>query len=214
MAKNAFAAIDGTLIVTTNRQYYTNTGGSTKTIVNGVLRNNGGTIFSEESMLEFRDGSIYEHAMNQGDIPAATWQINSNCNIEGVVSKAPGGMNQLFGNYKWDCPLQTGGVSLGTAIPASIRGNLVITKTGAAADPAIYIEFPDQVDIGGSLLIIGGACTVKGTTSTVGLSGDFIMAGGSLKANATSAANGIININFKGNSRQSFSKSGGSYRKE
>jgi hypothetical protein len=147
--------------------------------------------------------------MDQGSIPAASWDINSNCNIEGVVSKAPAGINQLFGNYKWNCPLQTGGASLGAAIPASIRGNLVITQTGAAADPASYIQFPDKVDIDGSLLIIGGACSVKGTISTLGLAGDFIMTGGSLKANATSASNGIININFKGNNRQSFSKSGG-----
>jgi len=209
LAKNAVAAVDGTLIITTNRQYFTNAGGATKTIVTGVLRNNGGRILSDESMLEFRDGSIYEHAMDQGDIPAATWEINSNCNIEGVISKAPAGLDQLFGNYKWNCPLQKGGVSLGIAIPANIRGNLVISKTGAAADPATYVQFPDQVNIDGSLLILEGTCSVKGTTATIGLAGDFIMTGGILKASATSAANGIININFKGNSRQSFSKSGG-----
>lgn len=209
LAKSAFAAIDGTLIVATNRQYYTNADRSAKTIVTGVIRNNGGTIFSGESMLEFKEGSTYEHAMDHGEIPLATWDIHSNCIIEGVVTKAPAGITQFFGNYKWNCPLQTGGASLGTAIPATVRGNLVIAKTGAATDPAAYIQFPDKVNIDGSILIVGGTCSVKGTTSTVDLSGDFIMTGGMLKANATSTANGIININFKGNSRQSFSKSGG-----
>jgi hypothetical protein len=209
LAKNAFAAIDGTLIVAANRQYYTNAGGETKTIVNGVLRNNGGNIFSAESMLAFNDGSIYEHASDQGTIPAATWSKNSNCNIEGIVSKAPGGINQIFGNYKWDCPHQTGGVLLGNAIPSDIMGNLVINKTGTVADPAIYILLTEKVKIEGSFVINGGTCIVKGTTSTVDIDGDFIMTGGSLKATATSAANGIININFNGSTRQAFSKSGG-----
>ena len=209
LAKNALAAVDGTLIVATNRQYYTNAGGDTKTIVNGVIRNNGGTILSAESMLEFKDGSIYEHASDQGVIPAATWSKNSNCNIEGIVSKAPGGINQIFGNYKWDCPNQSGGALLGNAIPSDISGNLVINKTSAVADPAIYLQLPAKVKIDGSFLITGGICIAKGTTSTVDLAGDFIMTAGSLKAIATSAGNGIININFKGSSKQAFSKSGG-----
>jgi len=73
LAKNSFAAVDGTLIVATNRQYITNAGGTTKTIVSGAIRNNGGTIVSGENMLEFTDGGIYEHAMNDGAVPAATW---------------------------------------------------------------------------------------------------------------------------------------------
>ncbi|MEP7373058.1 MAG: T9SS type A sorting domain-containing protein [Chitinophagaceae bacterium] len=209
LAKNAFAAIDGTLIVATNRQYYTNAGGETKTIVNGILRNNGGIIQSAESMLEFTDGSIYQHASDQGTIPAATWSKNSNCNIEGIVSKAPGGLNQIFGNYKWDCVYQTGGASLGNAVPSDIRGNLVINKTGAANDPAAFIQFPEKINIEGSLVINGGTSMVKGTISTIDLAGDFAMTGGDLKASATSAGNGIIDINFKGNTRQAFSKSGG-----
>ena len=209
LTKNAFAAVDGTLIVAANRRYYTNAGGDTKTIVNGVVRNNGGTIFSAESMLEFNDGSIYEHASDQGAIPAATWSKNSNCNIEGIVSKAPAGIKQIFGNYKWDCPHQTGGVLLGNAIPSDIRGNLVINRTSDVADPAVYVQLPGNVRIEGNFLINGGTCTVKGTTSTVDLDGDFIMTGGNLKASATSAGNGIININFKGSSKQFFSKSGG-----
>jgi len=209
LAKNALAAIDGTLIIATNRQYYTNAGGDTKTIVNGVLRNNGGTILSAESMLEFNDGSIYEHSSDQGTIPAATWSKNSNCNIEGIVTKAPGGIDQIFGNYKWDCPHQTGGILLGNGIPSAIRGNLVIGKTGGASDPAIYIQLPDKVEVEGSFVLNGGTCIVKGATSTIDLGGDFVMTGGSLNATATSAGNGIININFIGGVKQAFSKSGG-----
>ncbi len=208
LAKNAVAAIDGVLIVTSNSQYHTNSEGTTKTIVSGILRNNGGTVLSAASMLEFKNGSTYEHAGDHGTIPAATWEKNSNCNIEGIVSLAPAGTNQVFGNYTWDCPHQTGGALLGNAIPSEIMGNLVINKTGTVGDPGIYLPLPDKLKIDGSFVLNGGTCLVKGITSTVDMAGDFIMTGGNLKAKAA-ALNGIINFNFKGTATQKISKTGG-----
>jgi len=212
LTKSAFAAIDGTLIVTSNSQYQTNAEATTKTIVNGIIRNNGGTVLSSASVLEFKDGSTYEHSVDHGTIPAATWGKNSNCNIQGVISTAPDGINQVFGNYKWDCPHQTGGALLGNAIPSEIRGNLVINKTGTASDPSIYLRLPDKVRIDGSFMMNGGTCMVKGTSSALDLAGDFIMTGGNLKA-ATAAINSVININFKGSTIQAIAKTGGAIEK-
>jgi hypothetical protein len=208
LAKNNLAAIDGVLIVTTNRKYITNTSGSTKTTVRGVVRNSGGVIESETSTLEFEEGSVYEHAMDKGVIPAATWNKNSNCNIEGVVSNAPGGIEQVFGNYMWNCQNQKSGILSGKVLPEDIKGNLIINNIGSATDLNHFIQLPDKIDIEGNFVLNNGTLLTQGTTSTIVLKGDFIMTGGIIKAIAATA-NSIININFSGNSGQSFSKSGG-----
>ncbi|HZI54078.1 MAG TPA: T9SS type A sorting domain-containing protein [Chitinophagaceae bacterium] len=212
LALNSIAVIDGTVNIATNRQYITNVGGTTKTIVNGTIRNNGGTILSGENMLEFTDGSIYEHAMNDGAIPLATWSKNSNCNITGVVTSAPAGLNQSFGNYKWDCPQQRGAILSANAIPSVIAGSLVINSMSAVTDPAIYLQFPEKIKIDGNFILNGGTCVSRGTATSIEIAGNFIMSGGSIKAVAT-ASNGAININFNGTSNQIFSKSGGTIEK-
>ncbi len=208
LANNTRAAVDGTLIVATNRNYYTNSGGATKTIVNGVLRNNGGNILSAVHQLEFNNSSIYEHACDKGTIPAATWDKNSTCSITGIVTKAPDGIDQVFGNYKWDCPHQVVGEALGTAIPEVIKGTLLIDKTGNGVDPAVYLLFPATVVIEGTFLLNSGTCSVKGANITFDVAGDFIINGGILKTNAATA-NAGININFTGNKKQLFIKKGG-----
>ena len=212
LAKNSFAAIDGTLIVATNRQYITNAEGTTKTVVNGRIKNNGGTIVSGDDKLEFTDGSTFEHAMNDGEIPTATWSKYSNCNITGVVTSAPTGLNQSFGNYIWDCPQQTSAISSVNAIPSVITGSLVINSMSAVTNPAIYLQLPEKVEIGGSLILNGGTCVSRGITASIELAGSFIMTGGSIKA-ITTTSNGTIHINFRGIANQIFSKSGGTIEK-
>ena len=211
LASNATAAVDGTLIVNTNRNYYTNAGETTKTIVNGVIRNNGGNIISAASMLEFTNGSVYEHACDKGTIPAATWDRNSTCSIEGIVANAPEGLDQVFGNYKWDCLHQAVGDAFGTVIPSEIKGDLVINKTGAGNDPSVYLPFPGEIKIGGAFLLNSGICTIKAANATIDIGGDFIINGGSLQTNIASV-NAGININFKGTAKQVFSKKAGTIR--
>lgn len=207
LANNSRAAIDGTLIVTSSCNYHTDASGTTKTIVNGTIRNSG-KIVAAVSMLEFKNGSKYEHARDQGTIPTAIWDKNATCSIEGVITKAPGGLDQVFGNYVWECELQTGGASLGNSIPSDITGNLVVNKTGTQSDPGVYLLLPDKVKIDGSFILNAGTCAVKAANAAIELAGDLIMNGGNLKTN-TSNEIGSININFKGNSTQVVSKTGG-----
>lgn len=208
LANNAKAVVDGTLIVTISRNYYTNAGETTKTIVNGIIRNEGGSIVSVNSMLEFNDGAMYEHASDNGTIPAAVWSENATCSIEGIITKAPQGLDQVFGNYKWNCPLQTGGAFLGNAIPDHIKGDLIIDKTGI--DPSAYLSFPGKMKIDGDFILNAGTCVGKEVNTIIELAGGFIMKAGSLKANA--ASNAAINIHFKGIEKQVFSKTGGAVK--
>ncbi len=211
LADNSTALIDGTLLVTTNRYYYTNTGETTSTIVNGTIRNNGGTIVSLAHMLQFKNESVYEHARDKGIIPAATWDKNSTCSIEGVVTTAPTGLNQVFGNYKWNCPNQASGISLGNAIPANINGDLLINKIGESSDRSISIQFPEEVNVGRNFILNEGSCIAKGIV-TINIAGNFSMKDGILKANATTE-NAVFNINFNGVGKQIFSKTGGQFEK-
>lgn len=203
LADNSRAAIDGTLIVTTNRAYYTNRGETTKTTVNGTIQNNGGEILSTDSRLEFTSGALYEHVRDKGTIPAAAWDKKSTCSIEGVITKAPDGINQVLGNYKWDCPYQSGGDLLGNSIPSEVRGDLIINKMGAGTDPAVYLKIRHNIKIGGDFILNAGTCIVTEGNTTIDLAGDLIIKGGSLKANAA------LNINFNGTAKQLLSKTGG-----
>ena len=208
LADNSRAAIDGTLIVTTNRVYYTNAGETTRTTVNGAIQNNGGDIVSSASMLEFRSGALYEHVRDKGTVPAATWDKNSTCSIEGVITKAPDGINQVFGNYKWDCSHQTGGDLLGNSIPSEVKGDLIINKTGAGTDPAVYLKIAGNIKIGGAFILNAGTCTATEGNTMIDLAGDLIIKGGSLKTN-TITGNEALSINFNGTAKQLLSKTGG-----
>src|SRR4030095_50016 len=180
LIENSFAAIDGVLIVATNRQYITNAGGLTRTAVSGSIINNGGKIVSEKTKLEFTDGSIYQHAMNGGAIPTATWAKNSTCNITGIVTNVPAGQDQVFGNYKWDCPNQTVAITGVNSLPSVITGNLVINSVGAGTDQTVYLQLPEKVSVGANFLLQSGACVSKGATASIDLAGSFIMSGGSI----------------------------------
>ena len=208
LANNSRAVVDGTLIVTTGRNYYTNAGETTKTVVNGTILNNGGTIVSAAPMLEFANGSWYKHMRDKGTIPAAAWDKNSTCSVEGIVANAPDGINQVFGNYKWDCPHQTGGDLLGNSLPAEVKGNLVINKMGNGTNPAVYLKSPANIKIGGAFILNAGIYKVSGASATMDLAGDLIITGGIIKANS-GIGNGALTINFNGTTKQVLSKTGG-----
>ncbi len=207
LMENSFAAIDGALTVANNRQFITNASGATRTTVTGAIMNNGGKIISESTTLEFAGGSMYQHAMNGGVIPTATWAQSSTCNITGITTTIPAGQNQVFGNFKWDCPNQIVAISGANSFPSLISGNLVINNIGSGNE-AVYLQLPEKLSVGSNFILQSGVCVSKGTTASIDLAGSFIMSGGSIKAIATSA-NAIVQINFNGTTNQIFSKSGG-----
>jgi hypothetical protein len=212
LAENSFAAVDGTLLISSDRTYLANAM-SSRTIVKGMLVNKGGSILSTPATLEMGDGATYEHAMDKGMIPLATWHANSNCEVSGTISNAPTGLNQLFGNYIWNCRLQAAGALAGNALPDIVKGDLVVRNVGVPGDASVYIAFPGKMDISGTFLLENGVCLNKGTNATINIAGDFVMTGGLIKAVAGSSGSSI-NINFAGNRRQSFQKTGGNIEKQ
>ncbi|MCS7018149.1 MAG: LamG-like jellyroll fold domain-containing protein [Cytophagales bacterium] len=80
-----------------------------KLIVNNTLRNSGGTVNGSLTGLEFSNvaSATYEHQIDGGNIPTATWGMLSNCIVTGASFFMPGGWaGQQFGNLIWNCSNQ------------------------------------------------------------------------------------------------------------
>ena len=80
----------------------------------GVLAN-AGTI-TTTGTLTFESGGTYQHnfTTTAGTIPTATWNPGSTCQVLGYTTDttAPSGLGQPFQNLTWNCPSQTGGITL------------------------------------------------------------------------------------------------------
>lgn len=102
---------------------------ATDATVNGTLAN-AGTI-TTTGVLALSATGIYEHKHTTiaGTIPTATWDAASTCKVTGYTtySGTPGGQNQNFGNFEWNCPLQQNTINNNTA---NCYGNFSVVNTG------------------------------------------------------------------------------------
>ena len=136
----------------------------------------------------------YQHNINGGTIPTATWDPASTCYVTGITSTAPGGYNQTFGNFTWNCTQSTY-ISLGgagtTTATTSIQGSLTVQASGASPyDFAI----DGNITIAGNLNITGGIYRIcynnvsPNRTQTV--NGSVSISGsGTLLMNSSSSSN-------------------------
>lgn len=240
-----------TLIITTNNTLTIADGTGNDLIVNGTLTINNnasvvvnGQLYNTNTVtnngtLTFNSGSTYEHARNAGTIPTATWDPNSLCHITGSTGNAPGGYNQTFGNFTWECAQSTY-LSLGSAT-TSIQGNLTIARTGSGNND---FAIDGDMTIGGNLIISGSPsiyriCYNANRTQTV--NGNVSIQGGTLLMNSSddgagdvgtinvngdfSITSGILNFGYTGrctnagdngiiNLRGNFSHTGGTITEE
>lgn len=203
VGNNGRAFIDGTLIITRDRQFLANAGEFANTIVDGVIRNEGGVVNSTDQTLGFRDGSRYEHAGDSGSIPYATWSQQSTCAIEGISAKAPGGLDQVFGNYRWSCGLQTAGTALGIVFPSQVRGNLIVDKAGA--NPSVSLLLPAKTTIAGDLVLADGVYTGKEANTLIEVGGNLELRNSQLRA-GTASASASLTVQFRGRRKQSVVK--------
>ena len=74
------------------------------------------------------NGGTYDHAIDGGTIPTATWAATSNFNVTGVTSTAPGGFGQTFGNFTWNSIGQTDRIYMEADI--IIQGDFSVLSTG------------------------------------------------------------------------------------
>lgn len=104
------------------------------------------------------DGT-YEHAINGGTIPTATWADSSYVIISSTtLSTAISGLTtQSFGNFQVNAPSMTGSPNflMGAGTTLTIRGNFRITSTGSATS-LTPSNNAVSVSIGGSFIVDGG----------------------------------------------------------
>ena len=185
----------GTLIVGTAAYCTILAGGSinvsnaTATLsVNGYLKNSGSFSVLNNGVYGVFNvsgtGSTYEHNINGGTIPLATWGTGSTLLINGMTSTAPTFSGTSFNNVTWNCAGQT--TFVGPIFNStSINGNLIISSTGNS-----YLRFfgmtsgaPNNLTVGGNLSISGSTVYTNGSGSKgyaiLTLGGNFSVASGS-----------------------------------
>lgn len=193
--------VDGTLLVNGTSIALT----ATNAQVNGLLRVENGSSFSGTGIV-FNSGSTYDHGVNAGTIPTATWNINATCLISGVTTAIPLGFNQALGNVTWQSTNQTGNLNFANNLN-NVRGNLNIISTGTTG--AINLMFtgagPFTTNVGGSFIQSGGIFRMIGNSgaATANLSmnvgGDFVLNGGTFDMHAHTTQTGTATLNVTGN---------------
>lgn len=120
-------------------------------------------------------------------------------------------LNQTFGNFTWNCPLQAINFSFG-ALLTTINGDFTVNSTGTGSIRLKNIEagttnttvLGDYIQSGGSLFIVG-----SNETHNLNVRGDFNMSGGTLTRGGTPGPTSLANVVFSGTTVQAFTKTGG-----
>ncbi len=174
--------------------------------------------------------SAYNHAINGGTIPTATWNATSTCNVTGITNTAVTGLNQSLGNLIWNSPTHSADVAIeytgtyqgnvtisgmgtGTIRVANTNTNRTLTVNGnfVHSDGEFRVDNGD----GGSALNVTGNLNISGTANfiiasgggpaTAAVTGNVNITGGTFDLSDNNA--GIGNLNLLGN----FSHTAGSF---
>jgi autotransporter-associated beta strand protein len=152
----------------------------------------------------FDGGGTYEHAVNSGTVPGATWATTSLCNITGTTSLKPDiPSGQSFGNFTWHCASQSTNIELAGVLTA-INGNFNVESTGSYG---LFLgnSQSSNLAVGGNYTQSGGTFAIGPISSsysrTMAVSGNFIFTSGTFYI---SPSNGTGTLDVTGN----FSSSG------
>ena len=141
----------------------------------------------------------YQHALNGGTVPTATWASTSTLLITGATGATlPGGLNQTFNNVTWNWTTQNAAISLGTTNLLNINGAFTVTSTGSynisySSNTALTINM-------GSLVVNGGTFGLTNASSgsvakTLNITGGVTLSSGSFNVDlGTSTAAHTINV--------------------
>ncbi len=162
------------------------------TTVTGTLKRVKGTIVSNDINLTIADGGTYQHALNGGAIPVASWGFGSFLNLTGLTTTYPTGMGQIFGSVIFSSTL-TSNVFMNSDLFAS--ADLTLSNTGAGSmilnNRTVFLS----ITVGGTFTQNSGTFILVNSTgeSTLDIGGNFTLNGGSfIEKNA--AGNATLNI--------------------
>lgn len=202
--KNLSVETGGILVVNSS---FTITGANA---VNGTWNQTSSSAISNGGTLVFNANSIYNHNVNGGTIPTATWNLSSNCNIIGYANSSavtgPSGIGQIFGNLTFNNASSSNYINLfsstssltvnGTLTVGPASGNLVSFSNSSGTITANV----NKINItGGALNGVGASAVLNMSVATdLNISGDgvFRMSTGSGTANVT--INNDVNLKDSG----------------
>jgi len=187
--------------------------GAAAVVESGGILQNSGTV-NTTGTLTFASGGKYQHTYttSAGTIPTATWNAGSTCEITGyttynTANSPPGGLAQNFYNFTWNCPGQTGTITLHGNI-ATVNGDFTVVSTGSGALMARQNGDGTTLTltIGGNLNLQGGTLDANNgvTAATINLGGSYNQTGGTFLC---SGAGGLA-LNFTG-ANKTFTQSAG-----
>ncbi len=179
------------LAVLANGGHHTFGGGATLTINNGGrYRREDASFPTATGFVIVNSGGIYQHNMNAQNLPQATWNTGSLCEITGMVGGKPGNLDQTFYSLTWNCPSQTGTLDLQGKITA-VNGDLTFISTGSGLvrlgqDDAYHLV------VGGNYIQQGGNvfADTKSLLCTIVIQGNFSLSGGSFAGTDASPDHG------------------------
>jgi hypothetical protein len=196
----------GTLLVNGNTTFTVKNGIETDLVVEGRLINYGTILQDEPASISFIHNGTYEHRMDGGVIPTASWRNNSTIIFDSIISSLPAGTNQDFYNLVWNCEEQSADISL-LWNGNTIGGSVTVQNTGSGilqlCDPSA--ETTAQVNINGNILLSGGQLTSNasnnpGTFYTINSYGNIEATGGTFSVCLGSqGGSGSTNWNHYGN---------------
>ena len=175
--------------------------------VNGYFKNSGS--FTNLGTLNVSgSGSTFEHNINGGTIPLATWGTGSTLLVSGIVGTGPTMSGSSFYNVTWNCPSQTTASAGPIFNNSHIFGNLTIASTGTGVLRFLGMTAgaPNTITIDGNLSISGSSIVHTNGSGSKGyaiynVGGNFTVGSGSAYyfnkgSGASSCTINMLNGNF------------------
>ncbi|MBN1348327.1 T9SS type A sorting domain-containing protein, partial [candidate division KSB1 bacterium] len=162
--------------------------------VAGTVLNKGA--LAAVTALKFEDGSVYEHARDEGSIPNGVWNEGSTLLMTGTTGSAPGNRNQNYYNIILDTPNLVSNRDLGLD-DVTIGGNIKVVDTGASRWRLTSASAGDTsiVTIMGDVIVEAGAFETQGTGNALTVFevhhyGNVVVTGGNFSVARGSQGNG------------------------
>jgi len=184
MGRDAATDRSMTVVLTTSSGCIANVSGTLKrTYDNGQTNAIGNFTVNTGTTLNILAGGTYEHNIEGGAIPTATWNATSTCLVTGVTAAMPSNKAQTFGNFTWNCPNQNTNLTW-THGAGNIAGTFEIVSTGSS-----YLMTTTNETMTGTFKISGGRFITNVNTSDRTFSaGSLTVSGGSLEVSNTSGS--------------------------
>jgi hypothetical protein len=148
----------------------------------------------------FASGSVYEHNVNGGTVPTATWDSISLCLITGITKNDPNGLDgQVFGNLTYNSTLQEDDETIQQSF--TVKNDFKILSTGSASLRLTNSGEGESITTK-NFIMEGGILNLSDNDGigTLNISGNFSHTSGTITESNQSADTGSGSIVFTGNS--------------